>query len=170
MEKVVQLSLALMPAKTEELFIDQVQFLPHRYTEDRYRYHDWLKRPDEIRKMDSNYFQRVQNQALSSIEVKEKLLNRLTILKVLWEEYFKKNARIFKGKYGTLTIVNTDLEKELKKTEKETNEMLKYAGESPEVLREDIICNPHLHACIKENLLCNLDRILESRKDAKHEV
>jgi hypothetical protein len=153
----VQLGLALMPSKIEDLYIDQANFLPVRYT---------LKGSDEIRKMDSDYCLRVRNQAFDPKTVRKTLLNRVVIIKNLWQEYFKKNARIFKGKYGTLTFVNTDLEREWKKTEKETNEMLKYVGESPEALREDIICNPHLHACIKENLLNNLDRIVESLKDS----
>jgi hypothetical protein len=166
MEKSVQLSLALMPAKTKDLFVDQVQFLPHMYTGDKYKYRDKIKGSDEIQKMDSDYCQRVQNQAFNPIEVKEKLHSRVANLKELWEAYFKKNARIFKGKHGTLTFVNTYLEVQWKRAEKETNEMLRYVGESPEALREDIICNPHLHACIKENLLYNLYRILESLKDA----
>src|SRR5271157_398067 len=41
-------------------------------------------------------------------------------------------------------------------------ELLSYVDMSPNDLREAIICNPHLHACIKQNLLENLDSALNS--------
>jgi hypothetical protein len=163
----IQLSLPLMPSKIDELFIDQVRFLPCMATEDKYKYmedYDYhFKSSDELRKMDSDYCQRIQNQDSKPEIVKKKLLYRVAIAKELWEAYFKKNARIYKSDVGTLTFVNTQLEKEWKNTEKETVKMLKYVGEDPNNLREEIICNEHLHACIKENLLQNLDRILEER-------
>jgi hypothetical protein len=163
----IQLSLSLMPSKIDELYIDQVRFLPCMATEDKYKYlEDYgyhFKSSSELRKMDSDYCKRIKFQEQKAEIVKEKLLNNVTTIEKLWKEYFKKNAKIYKSKFGTLTFVNNQLEKEWKSTKKETDKMLKYVGESSEALREEIICNEHLHACIKENLLQNLDRILEER-------
>ena len=161
----IQLSLPLMPTKIDELYIDQVRFLPFMYTENTYQYEEhWsLKASSEMRKMDSDYCHRVRSQADSPETVKKELLDNVASAEKMWKDYFEKNARIYKGKYGTLTFIDISLEREWKKTEKETEKMLKYVGESPEDLREEIICNPHLHACIKQNLLENLDNILKHR-------
>ena len=40
-----------------------------------------------------------------------------------------------------------------------------YTKEDPEKLRNDILDNQHLHPCIIENLLQNLDRVLEEIKN-----
>jgi hypothetical protein len=163
----VQLGLALMPSKIEELYIDQVKFLPFMYADDTYQYSErWnLKTPDQIRKMDSDYCQRVQNQAYSPEIVKRDLLEDVPLAEKCWKEYYKKYAKIYKSKHGTLIFVDNTFEKSLKQTQKDTDEMLKFVGESPESLREEIICNPHLHPCIKENLLGNLDRILSDKNE-----
>jgi hypothetical protein len=46
-------------------------------------------------------------------------------------------------------------------------EYLEYIGESPENIRNDILSNIHLHACIKKNLIENLDNYLRIRNDRK---
>jgi hypothetical protein len=164
----VQLSLPLEPTNFEDMYEDQTKFLPHNYEEDGsrcYRYYTPVLYRNAIRKMDSDYCERIRFQRERNPEtVKKELLRRVSTLKKLWREYFKRNAKIIKGKYGTLTYVNTALEKEWKDEKKEVDEMMKFVGESPEQLREDIICNPHIHACIKENLLGNLDRILKEKE------
>jgi len=156
------MGLALMPSNIDELYIDQINFLSFMYGEDRCRFRP--KPPDEIREMDSNYCQRIMNQAHSPEDVKNRLLNSVETVEKLWKEYFKKNAQIFKSKQGTLTFVNPFWKQQWERTKEKVDEMLKYVGESPGDLREEIICNPHLHPCIKENLLYNLDRVLEEKK------
>jgi hypothetical protein len=42
-------------------------------------------------------------------------------------------------------------------------------NEDPEVLKEETITNKHLHACIKENLLENLETATKNNKGAYYE-
>jgi hypothetical protein len=165
----VQLGLPIEPVNYEEMFVDQTKFLPHNYSEDRYspewwHYYTPALSSREIHRMDSDYCERIRFQEEHDPDfLKKKLLERVNSFEKLWKDYFKKNARIFKSETGTLTFVNTELEKLWQDEKKKTDEMMKFVGESPEHLREDIICNPHIHACIKENLLGNLDRILKEK-------
>jgi hypothetical protein len=43
--------------------------------------------------------------------------------------------------------------------ESEKEEQLQYLGESPEALENDIYSDEHLHPCIIENLIGNLNRV-----------
>jgi len=165
LENAVQLSLPLMPSNIEELFIDQVKFLPDVYLEDnRWRYH--FKSNYELHAMDSAYCERVRNQEYDPEVLKKELLDRVALKEKRWKDHYKnqeKIAKMRKSKYGIFIFYNGSLEKEWKEAKKETEQIMPYIGETPEALREDIISNPHLHACIKENLLLNLDRILRDK-------
>jgi len=164
-EDAVQLSLPLIPSKFEELYIDQVSFLPCIYTEE-YRWRYRFKSSCEMHAMDSHYCERVRNQACDPEVLKKEILDEVAIKEKRWKDHYKNQEKIAKmrgSKYGILIFFNGSLEKEWKEAKKETEQIMPYIWETPEALREDIISNPHLHACIKENLLLNLDRILKDK-------
>jgi hypothetical protein len=134
-----QLSLPLMPGTIEELYIDQAMVhgagVFAAYT------------PWGIRQIDSQFCTRIQDilqgkeQALERIQKKkEKELNKVS-----------KECPCYK-------------EARLAGIKERAAEKLSHVGEDPEKLREEILVNPHLHACIKENLIGNLDRILGELK------
>jgi hypothetical protein len=155
MEESVQLSLPLMPAKIEELYIDQVHFLPFMYSENSWKFEErfHLKSSSEMRKMDSDYCHRVRSQIDSPETVKKKLLNNVALAEKMWKDYFKKNARIYESKHGTLTFIDdTTLEKKWKETEKETEKMLKSKSRSSKDVK-------HIGFVLMVKIICFSDRL-----------
>jgi dephospho-CoA kinase len=142
MNDAVQLSLPLMPATIEELYLDQaMDYGPGVFA---------AYTPFGIHQIDSQFCMRILNisygpeQALERIQKeKERELNEAS-----------KECLIPRHKEARLVGI-----------EERAAEKLSHVGEDPEKLREEIIVNPHLHACIKENLIENLDRILEELKE-----
>jgi hypothetical protein len=132
----LQMSLPLMPATVEELYIDQAMVsgggVFAAYT------------PLGIKNIDSLFCWRIQKLDRDQEEVRKEL--RASLLRIL-----RGHRKDCIGKPW------------LKRSSAEGSwvirEKLQYVGEGAEAIRKDILDNPHLHACIKDNLLSNLDRV-----------
>ena len=137
----LQMSLPLMPATFEELYVDQAMVngagVSSAYT------------PYGIKEIDSLFCWRIQKLDRDQNEVRKELRESLLrILRQHRKDYAEKRWIRRRGSpWGA----------------REIREKLPYVGEGAEAIRKDILDNPHLHACIKENLLDNLSRV-ESEK------
>jgi hypothetical protein len=158
-----QLSLPLMPATIAELYVDQAMSSVDIY--DRNIFCAYT--PHGIREMDHEYCQRIMNCAKDPEALKTQILDRKDLLKKMWLERKQKNTEIIKTKAGTIIYTDSQIDREIKRLEERIGEELSRVGEDPEKLKDEILCNPHLHACIKENLLDNLDRILREKQNEK---
>jgi hypothetical protein len=135
-DEVLQMSLPLMPATTEELYIDQAMVngcgVFAAYT------------PWGIKEIDSMFCWRIQKLDRDQERVRRELrANRCQEL-LRW----RKNCA---GKPWLRRMSRPDTFN--------VNEKITHIGEGAKAIRKDILDNPHLHACIKQNLLENLDRV-----------
>lgn len=139
----IQMSLPLMPATTEELYIDQAMVngcgVFAAYT------------PWGIKQIDSMFCWRIQKLDRDQEKVRKEL--RAWRCRRLKE--WRKNCAE-KPWLKSRSVPDTW----------EVNNKIQYVGEGAEAIRKDILDNPHLHACIKENLIDNLDRVVQEKESA----
>jgi len=137
-----QLSLPLMPESIEDLYVDQA--MVNDVYGDRGIFSAYT--PYGIRQLDSGYCRRIIDIQDGQEEARKRILE-------------KKESNIKEASMGFYY----HKEVRLMGIEERAEEELSHVGEDPDKLRDEILCNPHLHACIKENLLLNLDRILRDK-------
>jgi len=135
------MSLPLMPATVSELYVDQAmdcgEFVFSAYT------------PLGIKRIDSLFCWRIHKLARDQGDVRKEL--RAGLLRLL-RRHRKERAE------------KKWLRRERPDDRGGLREKLQYIGEGAEAIRKDILDNPHLHACIKENLLDNLSSYEHHRK------
>lgn len=143
MEDAYQLELPLMPANVDELYIDQAMVSNNFGNRGVFAAYT----PYGVKRIDSDFCTRIQDIQNGPDEAVERIQRDFgrELEEVSRGYYYCKEARL-------AGIQNRAAEK------------LAHVGEDPEKLREEILVNPHLHACIKENLIGNLDRVLEDLK------
>lgn len=137
----LQMSLPLMPANTEELYVDQAMVngcgVFAAYT------------PWGIKQIDSMFCWRIQKLDRDQKKVRKEL--RATRCRELLR--WRKEC-----------VGKPWLRRRSRPDTFDVNEKLTHVGEDPEAIRKDILDNPHLHACIKENLIDNLDRVVQEKE------
>jgi hypothetical protein len=139
----LQMSLPLMPADINELYIDQCK---PDVDGDIFSY----LTPHGIREIDTMFCWRIQKLDRDQEEVRRQLRSsRLNELRMWRKERFKTRYGVFRRN----SVPDTW----------DISEKLTYVGEGAVAIRKDILDNPHLHACIKENLIDNLDRVVSEK-------
>lgn len=144
-EEAIQMELPLMPATIDEMYVDRAMSnecgVFAAYT------------PWGIREIDSMFCWRIQKFDRDQNDVRRELRSsRLRELKRWRKECHEKPW--IKRRSGPETW--------------HVDEKLTYVGEDAEAIRKDILDNPHLHACIKENLIQNLDRVVRDMLPNEH--
>lgn len=136
MQKVAQMELPLWPADPDALYIDQAMVNSNMGERNFFAaYTQW-----GIKQIDSEFCRRIQNLAKDPEQIIEDIIISMKY------HYFPERP-LWNG-----TVTPEDRKREYFDGERE-----KYLNDSPESIRNDILSNEHLHACIKENLLFNLD-------------
>lgn len=144
MEDGFQLSLPLMPADVDELYIDQAMVSNNFGNRGVFAAYT----PYGIKQIDSGFIRRIQDIQRGPEQAVERIKNEMNseLEEASKHTYYCKEAR-------------------LNGIRERAEEELSHVGEDPRDLLEEIITNPHLHACIKDNLIDNLTRVLETLED-----
>lgn len=132
METVTQMELPLMPADIDDLYVDQAMVNGSGFFA---AYTPW-----GVKQIDSLFCRRIQNLIKTPEDIERDIQAELEC------RYFPSRP-IWDGK-----VTPEDLKREFVEEER-----AKFQNDSPNSIRNDILSNEHLHACIKENLLFNLD-------------
>lgn len=137
-----QLSLPLMPVDIEEIYRDQATIFNEDHINVFAAYTPW-----GIRELDSEYCTRIRDIQMGPEQARDRINNKLKT------ELYEASLVCCLYKESRIEGIYDRIQKELDRV-----------GEDPEELRNEILCNPHLHPCIKENLIGNLDIILLEMK------
>jgi hypothetical protein len=137
----IQLSLPI-PTSVDEMYIDQAMHLEEGMGFSCFAAYT----PYGIRQIDSDFCRRIQNIERDPKGAKREIFVDYLIEKKRSQKdcYWHKESKLNR----------------LRMIREETWKKLSHVGEDPKKLKDEILDNPHLHACIKQNLIENLDRIL----------
>jgi hypothetical protein len=140
----LQLSLPI-PTSMDEMYIDQAMF--QTATDEGFRCFSAYT-PYGIKQIDHSFCRRIQAFQRDPKDIRREILFEYLIERKRIQKEFPK----FWRKDIKLSRLHT--------LRWDTWKKLSYIGEDPKKLKDEILDNTHLHACIKQNLIENLDRIL----------